>query len=163
MSLSCSEAKKMTVFMEIMKTVSFVLFLCGILLNGFDYILFCLPWLSLMSLVQLSLSHRWGQKKKIRMGRGCSTATHSLLELLCQLSAVGNQILVESRPEWKLLINLLTISVFFPCFQHVPAVVEVGMSSAALSSLHAGRHIHLCLGYCYILLCSASRLRWNAA
>lgn len=48
----------MTVFMEIMKTVSFVLFLCGILLNGFDYILFCLPWLSLMSLVQLSLSHR---------------------------------------------------------------------------------------------------------
>lgn len=106
----------MTVFMEIMKTVSFVLFLCGILLNGFDYILFCLPWLSLMSLVQLSLSHRWGQKKKIPMGRGCSTATHSLLELLCQLSAVGNQILVESRPEWKLLINLLIISVFFSMF-----------------------------------------------
>lgn len=50
------------------------------------------------------------------MGRGCSTATHSLLELLCQLSAVGNQILVESRPEWKLLINLLIISVFFSMF-----------------------------------------------
>lgn len=40
----------------------------------------------------------------------------------------------RSDAEWKLLINLFIISVFFPCFQHVPAVVEGSMSSTALST-----------------------------